>query len=67
MDKETTTLSPLTEKRLPGLIGWQSPIMYQRKSSFPVRWSTSRSTASTRLSMRVRQRKCRNLSNAVIK
>ena len=40
---------------------------YQRKTSFPVRWNTSRSTASTRLNMKVRQRKCRNLSNAVIR
>jgi hypothetical protein len=67
MDKETTTSVTIDRKTLPGLTGWQSPIMYQRKTSFPVRWNTSRSTASTRLNMKVRQRKCRNLSNAVIR
>lgn len=67
MDKETTTSVTIDRKTFARLDRLAKSNNVSKKTSFPVRWSTSKSTASIRLSMKARQRKCRNLSNAVIR
>ena len=67
MDKETTTSVTIDEKRLPGLTGWQSPIMYQRKTFLSCALEYFEKYGINPVEHESPAKEMRNLSNAVIR